>query len=382
MSGPTAAIYGLDAGILIAAAEVILAAEVLAEGYQAEAARQDALRQERSAEAEARRQASRAGRQALADAIAAEEARLTRLASARDLLLSRLGEAPAPSAALPARPEADDLPARAAYRRALAALAADLAAEVSRLSQRSAALPAGELAALDALVAQAPTVAGQLAAFEAAERLARRLPEPVLAERRALADRVLARAVIAEGAALPEDLASLAAELMAAASDARAEALASELRLRVEHHNEHATAAAAALVLEQSLRDLGYEVEEIGATLFVEGGLVHFQGAGWGDYHVRLRVDAARGSLNFNVVRAGSAGEDRRQEDLMAEERWCAEFPRLQATLAARGLRVEVTRMLAAGEVPVQVVAPESLPHRTDEVERRPAPASKAMPGP
>lgn len=47
----------------------------------------------------------------------------------------------------------------------------------------------------------------------------------------------------------------------------------------------------AAIVLEQSLRDLGYAIEE---TLFVEGGVAHFQRPEWGDYFVRLRVDPQR----------------------------------------------------------------------------------------
>ncbi|MBL8489505.1 MAG: hypothetical protein JNM82_01850, partial [Rhodocyclaceae bacterium] len=231
---------------------------------------------------------------------------------------------------------------------------------------------------------------------------------------------------------LPPALEAIAAEILAAAGAGRAEALALELRLRVQAHNEAAAArqqdretagrlagqlpadeaadplrdaladvaaglapltadlaeraraaiaaaeqarldAAAALVLEQSLKDLGYEVEEIAGTLFFEGGVAHFRKAGWGDYHVRLRVDAARGAMNFNVVRAGTAGDDRRIEDMMAEERWCAEFPKLFATLAARGLKIDVTRLLQAGEVPVQVVDAASLPRRAEADEARPA---------
>ena len=51
---------------------------------------------------------------------------------------------------------------------------------------------------------------------------------------------------------------------------------------------------AAALVLQESLRDLGYEVEDIEATLFVDGGAVHFRRAGWDNYFVRLRAESAR----------------------------------------------------------------------------------------
>ncbi|MDR0736123.1 MAG: hypothetical protein LBF51_04695 [Zoogloeaceae bacterium] len=130
---------------------------------------------------------------------------------------------------------------------------------------------------------------------------------------------------------------------------------------------------AAATVLEQSLRDLGYQVEEVRDTLFAEGGMVHFQRPGWGGHYVRLRVNAQDRSLNFNVVRARTAAADRyassgqKRQDFIAEERWCAEFPRLMATLAARGMEVNVTRRLPPGELPVQEVAAERLPGFTQE---------------
>lgn len=377
MSGPIAATFGLDAGLAIAAAAAIRAAMVVAEGYGAEDARQAEIRDERESERQQRRTASQAGRQALADGIAREESRLRRLASTRDLLAARLGESAMAPAALPARPEATDTPGLHAYLAAVRTLNQSLADELAGLSARSVeAVPAADLSAL---VAAAPTVAQQLAAFEARLHLSRQVPPEVAAERRGQVERILARAAIAAGDGLPDDLEILAAELMGTLSAERAEALASELRLRVARYNEAATAEAAALVLERSLQDLGYAVDGIGETLFVEGGVAHFQKAGWNDYFVRLRVDAQRGSLNFNVVRAGTAGEDRRHEDLLAEERWCAEFPKLQETLAARGIRVAVTRMLGAGEVPVQVVPAASLPQARGEEDRRDAKTPKAL---
>jgi hypothetical protein len=128
---------------------------------------------------------------------------------------------------------------------------------------------------------------------------------------------------------------------------------------------------AAATVLEASLKDLGYAVEEIGETLFVEGGVAHFQRPEWGDYFIRLRIDPKRKAMNFNVVRAGTAGEDRKREDMLAEERWCGEFPKLFETLKARGIPIEVTRLLQAGEAPVQVVDAATLPARAAEEHRR-----------
>ena len=141
---------------------------------------------------------------------------------------------------------------------------------------------------------------------------------------------------------------------------------------------------AATLVLQESLRDLGYEVDDIGATLFVDGGTVHFRRKGWENYFVRLRVDPRERTANFNVVRAKGDEEnaERRRLDALAEDRWCAEFPRLMQTLAARGLELDVTRRLGAGEVPVQVVDGAQLPAVAgdDAAQPRQAPRARERP--
>jgi hypothetical protein len=368
MSGPTAGTYGLDPGLLIAYEAALAAAEIAA-GYAAEDARQAELREQRDRESQSRRHASLSARRALLEAVHREEARFHRLAAALASVRARLGDNQTVVATLPAG-EGDELAALQDRRDAVRRQADALTEQLSALAAQVPDLTAAELATISTA---APDLDGQLAAFAAQARLARQVPEAVAAKRRVTIERVLSRATLAAGAALPEELATLAEELVATVSDERAEALASELRLRVERHNDAATAGAAARVLEQSLRDLGYEVEGIGETLFVEGGVAHFQRAGWEDYFVRLRVDATRSALNFNVVRAGQAGEDRRREDMLAEERWCSEFPRLKETLALRGIAVNVTRMLAAGEVPVQVVDAASLPDFGGEEEHRTA---------
>lgn len=240
----------------------------------------------------------------------------------------------------------------------------------------------------------------------------------------------------APDAALPAELETLAREIMLAPTLERAETLALELRLQVQrrqaaraqwqaqaeemkswldalpddapadlrnaleaaaaglaplapaqlaaarHYVEAARAVrtrleqeAAALVLERSLRDLGYEVEGIKSTLFVEGGVAHFQRQGWEDYHVRLRLDPRENTLNFNVVRPRGMEESavRKRQDFLAEERWCSEFPKLQQTLAARGIAFKVLRQLGAGELPVQTVDPHTLPQRREEEAARTA---------
>ena len=116
--------------------------------------------------------------------------------------------------------------------------------------------------------------------------------------------------------------------------------------------------------LEQTLRDLGYATDGIENTLFVEGGVAHFNKAEWGDYCVRLRVNPDEHAVNFNMVRERREGEvgDRRAADQAAETAWCDGLPQLFKTLEARGLKLKLQRHLAAGAVPVQAVEPGAIP--------------------
>ncbi len=186
------------------------------------------------------------------------------------------------------------------------------------------------------------------------------------------------------GEAAPEALRrSLERSAMAAAPlDPMTRELARRLRAELEEERRRMDRVAAAQVLEQSLEDLGYTLEPIDATLFIDGGVVHFQRHGWEGYFVRLRLDPRENTLNFNVVRArdASAGAERRRLDFLAEDRWCAEFPRLMETLKARGIHLDVTRMLGAGELPVQEVDPATLPARAADESRRAPPAAREMP--
>jgi len=64
--------------------------------------------------------------------------------------------------------------------------------------------------------------------------------------------------------------------------------------------------------------------------------------------------------------------------DHVAEDRWCAEFPALLKALALRGVRLEVTRRLEAGELPVQQVEREQLPKFSDDTAAGPPAKLKA----
>lgn len=171
---------------------------------------------------------------------------------------------------------------------------------------------------------------------------------------------------------MPADLAGLANELDASLPGERAELLGTELRLRVNRllkaEQARALQDAASLIIQHTLADLGYQVEDVAHTLYVEGGAVHFRRQGWGNYLVRMRLDFQRKSANFNVIRAVDEGDNERSvRDHLAEDRWCSEFPALMQALEARGVMFNVTRRIEPGDLPVQLVNRDKLPQFADE---------------
>jgi hypothetical protein len=186
-------------------------------------------------------------------------------------------------------------------------------------------------------------------------------------------ERMLAR--IAHLGPTPQPINNLVTQLAQSLPKDRAELLKHELRLQIQRHLETSqqqqVEQASALILRQSLIDLGYQVQEFSDTLFVDGGVVHFRKHEWGDYMVRLRFNEKTHTANFNVVRAVRDDSNQRSVlDHLAEDRWCAEFPALLKAMGARGLEVNVTRRLGAGEVPVQLVDASQLPNFPNEEQR------------
>ena len=442
MSGPITCGYLITHALLLLSARAIKEAramkreygQVLAQLRDRELAVAQARQGQRSARLEriaavrqeARRQAARLGRlQSLAQSLAAQMPEL----------------APAISFTAPAVPASDDDATWSAHLRALDASVRELE---TLLGQASGTFGAQVRATL-AIASAAPTIDDVLTGYVLQRQLKAGLDASEAERFRETAARVLSR-LETTGAALPQELEALAKAIVLAPTLERAEALASELRLAVQRQREavHAQRAeteeakklleelpedapvpllralehvaagvermdaalreaaqqtldsaavdreqreheAAALVLQESMRDLGYEVEDIQATLFVDGGAVHFRRAGWDNYFVRLRLNPRERTVNFNVVRA-SGDEDtaeRRRLDALAEDRWCSEFPRLLQTLAARGLDLDVTRRLEAGEVPVQIVDRASLPPiaaEDDSTRPRQAPRAREKP--
>jgi len=357
-----------------------------------------------------------------------QEGERKRLAAARaaaeeaERRLARIARMAGKPAVLPAAPKRDDIAAIEAYARALSAEAARVEASArAALAQAADALGAQALQQL-----AAPKSAAELLDAYCAQARAQRGAAEAPEARRERALRILGRLAAQAANSLPPDLEALMAEMIAAPGEARAEALELELRLRVQRFNDErarrerelaetdallaslADAAAtdavrqdlelvragmapltdalrarvrdaqaafeaqlaeerrerAARALDATLHDLGYATDGIDNTLFVEGGVAHFNKAEWGDYYVRLRVDPGEHTVNVNMVRERKEGEaaDLRAADQAAETSWCDGLPRLMQTLAARGLEMKLQRHLAAGAAPVQVVEAGAIP--------------------
>ena len=341
MSGPITAIFIADPITVMLSGSAIRAAQAIAEGYANAANLRDSQNERRERLSDDLKEAAAMGREALLEAVKATEAEFDAVAK----LAQRYVALDKVTATRPARPDSEMQ--LAAYMRALQALVKELRSILLTESARRMDDLGGELT-LDNAIAEAVGAGSQTAV-----------------------QRLLAR--IAHLGEMPEEIASVAQEI----SDApfmdteRAQLLTNELRLRIQKRVEsvqsQAVQEASALVLQQSLQDLGYQVEDVSSTLFVEGGVVHFRRQGWDNYMVRMRVDARAGTTNFNVIRAvDEANNERSVLDHLAEDRWCAEFPALLQALDVRGIHLNVTRRLEAGELPVQLVHKDKLPQFAD----------------
>lgn len=440
MSGPTTAVYDTAGNVIIGAAglsAVMLAARAIREAHDIHAEYGEAYKRVSERETARNRQ-----RQQLQEAKCQHIANLHRQADNLQARLSRLQGmlreqqgAAATATDVLIQPAAHDERSWSEYLGRLEAAIKRAEAQLSASEGISAQTRA-------ALLAELPDTGQLLTAYAQQHALRSSLSAAEIAHYKELSLHLLSRLELTAGEALPIRIESLAREMLHASDTARAEALASDLRLEIQRANQqrqqqqadaeeanlllsqladelpeelraalqqvaagvrlldqqtraiakaaleeisaarqHEEQEAIALVLEQSLRDLGYEVDDIGQTLFISGGMVHFQKQAWQNYHVRMRVNTAEKSVNFNVVRAqssGDAAQDKRL-DYLAEDRWCAEFPALLKTLEARGVKLNVTRLLQAGEVPVQVVDAATLPVARAEEERRRAAAAKQM---
>lgn len=272
----------------------------------------------------------------------------------------------------PAPPNENTVEAARRYRETLSQHLVDARADLQHLSERAAANSAvGQL--LAELTPETP------ATVRTAAEVLQARADPVASERQAEWQRLLDRLNEADRQSFPAALLDLREAYLAAPTAAQTEALAAELRQRIQRLNqqhrqreERATARRyAQQVIGETLAELGYDVEPGFATLFVEGGVAHIQKPEWGDYHVRLRVKPEVGDLNLNVVRVGddgrAASREQAQRDREMEETWCAAHRELLERLEARGIASRQTRALAPGALPVQTVQPDAIeqPGRT-----------------
>ncbi|MDR3482224.1 MAG: hypothetical protein P4L91_16100 [Burkholderiaceae bacterium] len=353
MSGPKSGFVTTDPLMALLLAAGMQAANAVADGYAQAATLREQHREAADALQNSQRAADARGQAARGKQAAAAEAAFDAVAR----LAANMQIAAAVQDARPPAPDAQDSAAVAAYVRALQ----ELTEQLRSILLTEAARRAEEFADL-------PEFAPQLAANLT-------LPQKI-------AQRLLAR--IAHLGPAPDQIQKIALELEQTPPGERADLLATELRARIQAHIEAQQRSqvqqATALIVAQSLKDLGYQVEDIADTLFVEGGVVHFRRQGWGNYMVRMRVDAKAGAVNFNVLRAVAQGENERSVlDHLAEDRWCTEFPALLQALAARGVHIEVTRHLQAGELPVQLVDAGKLPRFADEEDGRQTAQTQAM---
>ncbi len=412
MSGPVAIEYLIVSALLEAAWSAYQASQnrraEQAQREQAVADRREEARRSaivrREEERRAREEAKRRAQQATELLVQARayEQQLERARALAEEARTRFPEARLEIPVVPAM--SGDRGDPAAIQRYIGALEGAARLVEERVREHSARAAAKQgltelMSALKDTVAAAPRTAGDLLALYSQQ--VRSLARPAAAkvmDRRASAERILDRLTGIDAGALPAELDALMRKLLEAENDDRAELLALELRAQVQRLNEERERAAAELsenrkreiagvLVAEVLTDLGYEVEPIAETLYVAGGVAHFQRSEWDDYYVRMRVDPATSSINFNMVRTSTAtappdaAQAKRDEQM--EATWCAGIPKLLAELAARGIETRKMRELDAGAVPVQVVKPETIDpilRQKDEARVSSAPREMARP--
>lgn len=166
-------------------------------------------------------------------------------------------------------------------------------------------------------------------------------------------------------------VAEAAALLPDASGEAEAEAVLTEVRLRVqaanartrERREEERRRAAAREAAEQAeaerryvlesvtaaFEELGYEVQTGFETLTAADGEVVLTRGSWAEHRVRMRVDDAA-QIRAAMVRTRPAeSEDDRRLDVEREREWCAAFEAARARLADAGVRSKVTWRLEPG---------------------------------
>lgn len=131
----------------------------------------------------------------------------------------------------------------------------------------------------------------------------------------------------------------------------RAEALAACEQVRAERENSYVRDA-----LTRGLEQLGYDVDQGFDTFTAQGARLRLSRDQWPEHAVSVVVDGE--SVRTMVVRTESGeGDDAERLDAEREEQWCADFDELREQLVGDGLRLDVQRLVPAGQRHVPVAS-------------------------
>lgn len=113
-------------------------------------------------------------------------------------------------------------------------------------------------------------------------------------------------------------------------------------------------AAQRRQVILAGLAELGYEVHEELSTATTNNGRIVMRDSANADYGVEL---APTPGMERIQVRTVAFQSDRNTAgDIPAEQRWCTDFGRLQATMKAAGTDLIIEKALGVGAVPLKVL--------------------------
>ncbi len=132
--------------------------------------------------------------------------------------------------------------------------------------------------------------------------------------------------------------------------DLRAEAL--RLVAAAQKQAEHRYVTGA---LREAFEDLGYEVSEGFETLTAQDGEAFLTRGEWAQHAIKVRVDERQ--VRMALLRTEPAeGEEQRRLDVEREEQWCASFDAARERLTAAGIHADVRWRIEQGEKQLPVV--------------------------
>lgn len=152
------------------------------------------------------------------------------------------------------------------------------------------------------------------------------------------------------GRLLDERESGRALEVLAAEVD-RARATA---RAQADAEKREADRAHVVTALDESLRELGYDVQAGFETALAADGSALARRAGWTGHAVRVLLDPTTDELRLHVVRdAQELGAD----NVAREKEFCDDRPALEQALSARGVEIDPQELIEPGVVPVAVAS-------------------------